>query len=78
MSSLHHPSILLLHSMTNHGEDVVLEEGKVIETGQVKQALPLPIPPRVTPPIPTIPFLSVLEWIEGSGPRQEAIMATLM
>ena len=64
--------------MPNHSEDIVLEEGEVIEASQVEQAIPLPIPPHATPPLPTVPFLSILDWIEGSSPRQEAIMATLM
>ena len=64
--------------MSNHGEDVVCEEGKIIEAGQVEQTVPLPIPPRVTPPVPTIPFFSISERIEGDGPWQEAIMSTLM
>ena len=72
------PLPTLLRSMTTHGEDIVLEEGEVVEAGQDKQAIPLPIPPHVTPPIPTVPFLSVSEQIEGNGPWQEAIMATLM
>ena len=64
--------------MTDHGKNVVLEEGEVIKASQVKQAIPLPIPPCATPPIPTIPLFSISEWIEGDGPRQEAIMAALM
>ena len=64
--------------MTNHGENIVLEEGEVIKARQDKQAIPLPIPPCATPPLPTVPFLSILEQIEGDGARQEAIMATLM
>ena len=64
--------------MTNHGENIVLEEGEVIKARQDKQAILLPIPPHTTPPIPTIPLFSISERIEGDGPRQEAIMAALM
>ena len=64
--------------MSNHGEDAVCEEGEIVEAGQVEQVVPLPIPPRATPPVPTIPLFSILEWIEGDGPQQEAIMSTLM
>ena len=77
--TLHPPHFTTSSSfMTDHGEDIVLEEGEVVKTGQVEQAVPLPIPPCTTPPVPTIPLLSISEWIEGDGPRQEAIMATLM
>ena len=64
--------------MSHHGEDIVHEEGEIIEAGQGKQVVPLPIPPHVTPPVPVIPLFSISEQIEGKGPRQEAIMATLM
>ena len=64
--------------MSNHGENNVHKEGEIIEEGQSEQAIPLPIPPCTTPPVPTVPFLSVSEWIEGNSPRQEAIMAALM
>ena len=64
--------------MSHHGEDIVLEEGEVIEAGQVEQAIPLPIPPRATPPVSTIPLFSISERIEGNSPRQEAIMSALM
>ena len=64
--------------MSQHGADIVREEGEVIEEGQGKQVVPLPIPPRATPPVPTIPLFSISERIEGDGPRQEAIMAALM
>ena len=47
--------------MTDHGENIVLEEGEVVEAGQNKQAIPLPIPPHATPPVPVIPFLSISE-----------------
>ena len=71
-------SLLHTHSMTTHGEDIVLEEGEIVQEGQDEQAVPLPIPPCTTSPLPTIPLLSILEWIEGNGPRQEVIMAALM
>ena len=74
----HFTSSSSLSFMTNHGEDIVLKEGEVVEASQDKQVVPLPIPPRATPPVPTIPFLSISEWVEGDGPRQEAIMAALM
>ena len=64
--------------MSYHGEDTVREEGEIVEEGQVEQTIPLPIPPRATPPVPTIPLFSISEWIEGNGPRQEAIMSALM
>ena len=79
----HHPTSSLpfvtsTPFMSNHGEDTIREEGKVIETSQVEQTVPLPIPPRTTPPLPANTFLSILEQIEGDGPWQEAIMSTLM
>ena len=64
--------------MSNHGENTVCEEGEIIETSQVKQTVPLPIPPHATPPLPANTLLSISERIEGDGPWQEAIMSTLM
>ena len=72
------PFVTSATSMSNHGEDTVCEEGEVIETSQVEQTVPLPIPPRATPPVPTVPLFSISEQIEGNGPRQEAIMSALM
>ena len=83
-NELPNPALDPLHSITspplmsNHGEDIILEEGEVVEAGQGKQVVPLPIPPHATPPVPVVPLFSILEWIEGEGPRQEAIMAALM
>ena len=43
--------------MSQHGENTVHEGGGIIEEGQVEQAIPLPVPPRTTPPVPTIPLV---------------------
>ena len=64
--------------MSQHGENNVHEEGEIVEAGQDEQTIPLPVPPRATPPVPTVPLFSISERIEGNGPRHEAIMSALM
>ena len=74
LSSIPFVSSIIAH-MSQHGENAVRKEGEVIEEGQDKQVVPLPIPPHATPPVPTIPLFSISERIEGDGPWQEAIMS---
>ena len=72
------PFVIPITHMSHHGENTVHEEGEIVKERQSEQAIPLPIPPHVTPPVPTVPLFSISEWIEGDGPRQEAIMSALM